>query len=145
MRKSLFRYSRAGLSHMAIAGIVAGVAVVGYLGYTWYKNRQNPTSSSYGQYAGQQQQHRRPVQQYPQQQFQQVQQGPKGYAFAPANTERDASGQDPELTRLYNVAQNAQVRFAAAASAGDSARLDVARQELTSAQAALNAKKASMY
>lgn len=147
MRKNVFRHSRAGLSHMAIAGIVAGIAVLGYVGYKWYKNRQNPTS--YSQYAPQHQQQRYArqqfPQQFPQQYSQQHQQSPKGIAFAPTTTERDANGQDPELNRLFKATQSAQLKFNAALSSGDSGRCDSARTELATAQAALNAKKQSMY
>lgn len=144
MRKSLFRHSRAGLSHMAIAGIVAGIAVLGYVGYKWYKNRQNPTASAYGQHQQMGFERRRPVQQFPQQHYQQMTQGPKGYAFAPTSS-RDANGQDPELNRLFAATQQAQLRFNASLASGDRARQTTARSDLADAQAKLNIKKASMY
>lgn len=131
------------LSPMMIAGIVAGVAVVGYLGYKWYKNRQNPTShSQYAPgYGGAQQ---RPAY-YQQQQQYQPPVARKGYAYAPQSSQRDATGQDPELNRLYAAAQTAQMRFNAAVASGDQSAAASAREHLAACNDALNAKKASMY
>lgn len=137
------RRSRLGIAQVwLIAGGVAAAALVGYVAYKWWKGRQNPTS--YSQYApggngyGQQQG-------YQQQQQYMPPTPKKGYAYQPTNTSRDATGQDPELNRLFAAAQQAQMQFNAALASGDQGRAQTARQNLAVAQDALNAKKASMY
>ena len=64
---------------------------------------------------------------------------------APESASRATSADDPELTRLWNVEQQANQSLMVAIASGDASRVTAARQGLAEAENALRLKKQSMY
>jgi hypothetical protein len=166
MMNPVTRRSRRGIAPVyLIAGGVAAVGILGFLLYKHYKkkNEQPPYVQNYynQQSYSQAQPYAQGYDQHVQGMPNPIQKGGKGggygygYAYAPSAPEssgrggdhdtRRSSTDDPELSRLYRATQDAHARLTAAMSTGDQDRATEARRELAQAQAALAAKKQSLY